>query len=229
MAKIFISYGREDVEKAKKCYRELKDAGFSPWLDTESLKAGQKWEAVIRKEIRESRYFLALLSHRSVSRKGFINKELAEALEVLEEYPESEVFLIPVRLDECHPSHEKLSKLHRVDMFPSWDEGMGKIRKALKLEVSKIGVTVGKEERTYSAEEREELIKREIASELVVNVSDVTPEVTFAELGGDWIDAIEIDMRLEGDHGIELSEEDAARLQSVRDIIELNSESHVGG
>jgi TIR domain-containing protein len=133
LTKIFISYGREDIESARRLYAELKAVGLDPWLDKESLVAGQKWKSAIRKSIRESRYFLALLSTSSVSRKGFVNKELSDALEVLEEYPESEIFLIPVRLDNCHPSHEKLSELHFVDMFPSWDEGMRRIKKAIKL------------------------------------------------------------------------------------------------
>jgi DNA-binding Lrp family transcriptional regulator len=134
--KIFISYGREDVEAAKKIYSELKAEHLDPWLDKESLLPGQKWKVAIKKAIRESRYFLALLSSHSVSRKGFVNKELSDALEVLEEYPESEIFLIPVRLDDCQPSHERLSELHRVDMFPSWGEGMRQIKKAINLKAN---------------------------------------------------------------------------------------------
>jgi acyl carrier protein len=213
MTKIFISHGREDTEAAKKIYLELKAAGFSPWLDTESLVGGQKWKAIIRKEIRESRYFLALLSHRSVSRKGFINRELTEALEVLKEYPESEIFLIPVRLDDCQTSHENISALHRVDMFPSWAEGIEKIKNALE-----------REKRTYSDEEREEIIKGVIAEDLVIDVSEVTSQVSFAELGGDWGSAIDIASVLRCDFGISLSDEDATRLQSVRDLIKLKSE-----
>ena len=40
---VFISYAREDSEAAKRLYQELKNAGFIPWLDKESLIAGQNW------------------------------------------------------------------------------------------------------------------------------------------------------------------------------------------
>jgi acyl carrier protein len=219
ITKIFISYGREDAEAAKSIYDELKDAGLDPWLDTESLVPGQQWKSTIRKAIRESRYFLALLSHRSVSRKGFINKELAEALEILEEYPESEIFLIPVRLDNCRPSHEKLSELHRVDMFPSWDDGMRQIRKAIKLETPKINVTVGVKEPSYSAEQRKEIIIRVIADELGVDVSDIDPDTSLEDLGGDGLDAIEIKIRLGNEFEIEISDEDAEEYQIVKDVL----------
>ena len=225
MTKIFISYGREDAEAAKRIYQELKVAGLEPWLDTESLVPGQKFKLAIRKAIRESRYFLALLSHRSVSRKGFINKEIAEALEILKEYPESEVFLVPIRLDDCRPSHEELSELHRVDMFPSWDEGMRQIKKAIRLEVSKPNLSkpnlsLGME-RPFSPEQRKEIIKRMIASELGVEESEITSEVTLEDLG-DWMDGINIRGNLEDDYGIVISEEDAEGSQIIRDVLEAD-------
>lgn len=33
---IFISYAREDVEAARRLYRDLKNAELNPWLDEES-------------------------------------------------------------------------------------------------------------------------------------------------------------------------------------------------
>ena len=52
---------------------------------------------------------------------------MAIALDILDEFPEEDIFIIPVRLNECSPSHEKLKELHWVDMFPSWDDGLKKI------------------------------------------------------------------------------------------------------
>lgn len=131
---VFISYAREDISSATRIYEKLKQVGLEPWFDMENLGAGQRWKPAIRKAIRKSRFFLALFSSRSVNRRGFVHKELTEALDVLDEYPESDVFLIPVRLDDCQSSHEKLSELHRVDMFPSWEKGMEKLLKALEVE-----------------------------------------------------------------------------------------------
>lgn len=131
---VFISYAREDIEAARRLYEDLKHADAYPWFDKESLLPGQKWKIVIRQAIRDSRYFLAVLSSKSVTKRGFIHKELTDALELLDEFPESEIFIIPVRLDDCRPSHEKLFDLHWVDMFPSWEEGLKKILSAIGLQ-----------------------------------------------------------------------------------------------
>jgi len=50
----------------------------------------------------------------------------------LDTFPENRPFIIPVRLEDCTPSHQKLNELHWVDMFPEWDDGIEKILKAIK-------------------------------------------------------------------------------------------------
>ena len=123
----FISYGREDHKAAKRLFGDLRNLGADPWLDSESLLPGQKWKSEVKKALRRSRYFIALLSSHSVMRKGYVQREIVEALRILDEYPESDVFVIPARLDECDPSHETLSELHRVDLFPIWQSGIERI------------------------------------------------------------------------------------------------------
>ncbi|MCP4106797.1 MAG: toll/interleukin-1 receptor domain-containing protein [Desulfobacteraceae bacterium] len=60
--KVFISYAREDIEIAERLYSNLKDAGLEPWMDKEDLLPGQEWDMTITKAIRESRFFVAVLS-----------------------------------------------------------------------------------------------------------------------------------------------------------------------
>jgi len=125
--KVFICYAKEDFTIAKKLYNDLKRAGFNPWLDTEVLLPGQPWKLVINQAIKESSYFLALLSSNSVTKKGFVQKELKMGLDILEEFPESKIFIIPVRLDNCEPINEKLKNLSWADLFSSYKTGLKKI------------------------------------------------------------------------------------------------------
>src|SRR3972149_8698869 len=118
--KVFISYGREDEGAARRLFGDLKKAGLDPWFDKECLFPGQKWRTAIRQAIGESRYFLALLSSKSVARRGVIQKEIRDGLSVLEEFPEVGTYLIPVRLDDCEPPYQMLHDLQWVDMFHSW-------------------------------------------------------------------------------------------------------------
>jgi len=140
--KVFISYAREDCSIAKRLYYELQHAGAKPWLDTEDLLPSQPWKIEVKRAIEECTYFLALLSSHSVSKRGFVQSELKQALEILDEFPESDVFIIPVRVDECSPSHRRLRALHWVDLFPSFEDGLRKIKTVVfgKLEEGREGL-----------------------------------------------------------------------------------------
>jgi hypothetical protein len=129
---VFISYAREDAEAAKRLYEDLKNAGLTPWLDKESLIAGQNWKIAINKSIRKSRYFIPVLSLKSVEKRGFVQKEFRYALDVIDEFPESQIFVIPVRLDGCDIPYEKLKDIEYVDLFPDWHKGMQRILEAMK-------------------------------------------------------------------------------------------------
>jgi hypothetical protein len=125
--RIFISYAREDAATSVKLYNALARLGLLPWLDSEDLLPGQNWKVEIKRAVERADYFLALLSTKSLTKRGFVQRELKFALEVLDEFPEGAVYVIPVRLDECEPSNSRLRDLHRVDMFPSFEEGLNRI------------------------------------------------------------------------------------------------------
>lgn len=125
--RVFISYSRADVDTARMIYFDLKKEGVGVWMDSEDLKPGQNWQATTEKKIRECDYFLALLSRNSISKRGFVQKELKIALDMLGEVPLSDPFLIPLRKEECYPRDPELSRLHWIDLFPSYPDGIGKI------------------------------------------------------------------------------------------------------
>jgi hypothetical protein len=112
--KVFISYAHNDKKYALEIYDLLKSNGCSPWIDIHNLKTGQDWELEIGKAIRSSDFFVACLSSNSVSKQGYVQKELKSALSVLELMPEGAVFLLPVKLDECETPRSVSSK-HWLD------------------------------------------------------------------------------------------------------------------
>jgi hypothetical protein len=133
-SRIFISYGREDLKTAKRLYNDLKGVGLNPWIDDVDLKPGQNWRQTINRAIKESRYLLTLLSSESLSKRGYVQKELKTALAVLEEFPPDDIFVIPVRIDECKPVDEQLEGLHWVDLFPSYNDGLERILRVFQSE-----------------------------------------------------------------------------------------------
>ncbi len=136
--KVFISYAREDFEIARKLSHDLRNAGVNTWLDKENILPGQVWKGEIRQAIRECRYFLVLISSNSVSERGYVHKELKFALEILDELPSNDIFIIPVRIDNVVPINERLMDIHHVDLFSSYySQGLEKILRAVIPEAAK--------------------------------------------------------------------------------------------
>jgi len=80
-----------------------------------------------KKAIRKADFFVALLSDISVNKIGMVQSEIRQALDVLEEFPDDRIYLIPVRLTPCKPTNARLSELHWIDLFPSWDSGVDRV------------------------------------------------------------------------------------------------------
>ena len=131
---VFISYAREDARHAEKLYNDLKNAGVKPWRDKDSLKAGENWKVAISKAIKNSRYFIPMFSSNSVDKIGYVQAEFKYAIEALDRYPESGIYIIPVRLDNCEISYEKLESLTYADLFPDWDKGLKQIFESMGIE-----------------------------------------------------------------------------------------------
>ena len=131
MSDVFISYARQDMSQARHLFDVLRQKGIDAWLDIEMLLPGQKWQLTIQEAIRKCRYFIAILSRHSLSKKGYVQKELKVAFEILDEFPENEIFVIPVRIEECDISDQRLKDLHYVDLFPEYEPGISKILVAL--------------------------------------------------------------------------------------------------
>jgi acyl carrier protein len=64
-----------------------------------------------------------------------------------------------------------------------------------------------------------EKIKAIIVEQLGVDESEVTPEAHFIDdLGADSLDTVELVMALEEEFGVEISDEDAEKIQTVGDV-----------
>ena len=131
---MFLSYAREDKSVARRICTAFQRESIDVWFDEESLVAGQKWLPTIKKAIIESDFFLALLSSASVNKRGVVQKEMREALKVLETIPDNQIFIIPVRLDDCQPTFDVIREIHWVDLFQDWTDGIRQILRAIRPE-----------------------------------------------------------------------------------------------
>ena len=126
---IFLSYAGEDVGKVAQLYERLAAEGFAPWMDKKDILPGEQWERSISDAIRRADFFLVCLSSHSVNKRGFLQREVKDALNIWEEKLESDIYLIPVRLEDCE-TPRALGKFHWVDLFT--DDGWPLLLKAIR-------------------------------------------------------------------------------------------------
>ena len=99
--RIFLAHASEDKPQVRQLYQRLREAGYRPWMDEVDLIPGQNWRDEIPRAIKGSDIFIACLSSRSVSKRGYVQREFRLALNQLAEMPAGEIYLIPLKLDDC--------------------------------------------------------------------------------------------------------------------------------
>jgi hypothetical protein len=137
LPQVFIAYVKEDEALAGRLYRELEAAGFSPWMDVRKLLAGQNWPRAIETAIDASDFFVACFSGNSVRKKGGFQAEIRYALDCARQVPLDEIFIVPVRLNECAVPRTIRHELQYIDLFPDWDAGIERLVAMMRREVER--------------------------------------------------------------------------------------------
>jgi hypothetical protein len=127
--RIFLCHSSGDKAAVRNLYRQLRADSFEPWLDEENLLPGQEWQTEIAKAVRASDAFIACLSQGAVNKRGFVQKEIKDALDVADEQPEGSIFIIPLKLEECEiPA--RLCRWQWVNLLEP--EGYEKLKRTLQ-------------------------------------------------------------------------------------------------
>lgn len=135
---VFLSYARKDSAQVEQLYNSLKSAGFDPWLDKHDLVGGTVWRESLENAIRSSDFFLACVSTSSFGRRGVLQREIRLALDVWQEKLHDDVYLIPVRIDECMIPMP-LAQFQWVDLFET--DGEKSLFRALHEGMRRLGMS----------------------------------------------------------------------------------------
>jgi hypothetical protein len=130
--KVFIAYAHEDLASAERLYETLHACGIEPWLDRRKLLPGQNWLRAIERAIEVSDFFVACLSRKAIRKKGQFQTELRFALDCAARAPQDDIYLIPVRLEECAVPARISREIQYVDLFPDWDAGVRRVVRAIR-------------------------------------------------------------------------------------------------
>lgn len=121
----FVSYVHEDADAVSRLVSVLRAASIPVWKDTEGLGPGEDWQQKIREAIEDgSLAFIACFSTNSVQKpKTYMNAELRLAVDQIRLMAPGQVWLLPVRLDDCElpdfdlGNNRTLNSLQRIDLF----------------------------------------------------------------------------------------------------------------
>lgn len=136
--KVFICHASEDKDFAASMYEKLKQSGLYPWLDKEDLRGGDLWDETIKKAIKKEIDYFLVLQSQSLSKKlvGYVNKEIVEARERQKEIRVGNLFIIPVKIEDC-PLLDVLEDLQTVDLTDG--NGIDRLVQTIKRDYAKRG------------------------------------------------------------------------------------------
>jgi hypothetical protein len=100
--RVFLCHASQDKPIVRELYQRLNAEGWiDPWVDEEKLLPGQEWAAEIPQAVRDADVVIVCISKKSVTKEGYVQKEISYALDIADEKPEGTIYIIPVLLEEC--------------------------------------------------------------------------------------------------------------------------------
>ena len=136
--RVFLCHSSGDKPAVRELYRKLAAEGWiDPWLDEEKLLPGQEWKDEIPKAVHAADVVVVCLSRSSITKEGYVQKEIRFTLDVAQEKPENVIFLIPACLDDCDVP-ERLRNWQWVDLYK--EQGWERLLASLTLRADNLGI-----------------------------------------------------------------------------------------
>jgi formylglycine-generating enzyme required for sulfatase activity len=140
--RVFLCHSSNDKPAVRELYQRLSAEGWMDvWFDEEKLLPGQDWDYEIDKALDNSDAVIVTLSTGSVSKEGYVQKELRFALDIALEKPEGTIFILPVRLDDCERPR-RLRAIQGIDYFPPEQRELAyaRLQRSLELRATALGM-----------------------------------------------------------------------------------------
>jgi eukaryotic-like serine/threonine-protein kinase len=111
---IFLSYASQDAEAARRIADALRQGGLEVWFDQSELRGGEAWDASIRRQIKNCRLFLPVISTNTEGREeGYFRREwnlaVGRTLDMADDTP----FLVPVVIDTTRDADARVPEKFR--------------------------------------------------------------------------------------------------------------------
>jgi formylglycine-generating enzyme required for sulfatase activity len=153
--RVFLCHASQDKPAVRELYQRLNAEGWMDvWLDEEKLYPGQDWDFEIEKAVESADVVIVCLSNNSVTKEGYVQRELRFVLQIADYKPDGTIFVVPVRLDDC-PLPRRLKIWQYIDFFPKnrLDWAYRRLVGSLQMRVDNLGLNL----KEYEKAEREKI------------------------------------------------------------------------
>lgn len=137
---VFISYASSDKDLVLPYFDSLKHPSYELWMDCKKLVGGQDWDFEIKKSFDKAQIIILFISKNSISKRGYVQRELKLALKNLEEKLRDDIYIIPVLLDDT-PIPAELTDVHCIK-YERFDNSLNEIKRALSVQLEKLNVDI---------------------------------------------------------------------------------------
>lgn len=137
MLKVFLNHAAEDKALVMPYFHKLKALGFEPWIDKRIL-PGQDWDEMIQRAFNAADVYLVFMTPRSVSKRGYVQREINDALDKQRYNLPGDIGLIPLMLADCEVPI-KIAKSHQYIRLP---EGWHEVVESLELAAQQRSIAI---------------------------------------------------------------------------------------
>ena len=140
--RVFLCHASQDKPAVRDLYQRLAaDPWIAPWLDEEELLPGQDWNLEIEKAVESPDAVIVCVSKTSVSKEGYVQKELRKVLDIALEKLEGAIFVLPVKLEDCELPRQ-LRDRQALNYFPDSNRAAAyeKLKASLRIRKDSLGI-----------------------------------------------------------------------------------------
>lgn len=134
---IFLSYASQDKARVKPYFDRIEAGGGNAWIDYKRIKAGQDWDFEIKRALDKASVVIIFLSETSVDKRGYVQRELRAALDKAKEKLATDIYIIPVLLDDLERFPDEIKHIHCVKAWES--DSFFAIETALNYQLQTLG------------------------------------------------------------------------------------------
>jgi len=134
---LFLSYPSEHLKVAREVYAFLQSVNVNTWFDKAGLIAGQDWDRERKAAQKRADLTILICSRETIERAGVIQREVQDILDLLQERPIGDIYLVSVRVEDIRLPPE-LAKYQYVNYFePDWRVQLGR---SIELKCQQMGI-----------------------------------------------------------------------------------------